>query len=106
MKAKGKPSKVFGRDEILARLKNEIILVDVPEWGASVRVRPPEFPRICQLRLEAPDNAEFAALLVMSSCVDLKPEDLRMMREGNGLRFSELQNAVYAAVSTKGPEGN
>ena len=102
-----KPQKeVLDRDALLAKLKNNILIVEIPEWDASIRVQPPTFPRIQLLRLEAPDDAEFRAALVIACCVDLKEEDLRVMREGNGFRFSELLNAVYAAIGAKVDPGN
>ncbi len=97
---------VLSRDDIIGKLKNDTVTVEIPGWGGSIRIRPPTYPAMCQIRAEAPNDAEFKASLAIACCVDLKPEDMRVMREGNGIRFAELSNAIYAALGATGAPGN
>ena len=94
--------RVLGRDEILARHRVATKQVEVPGWGGVVNVRPPAFPEIIALKTAYPDEVEFKLALVIKSCVDLQDADFQALREGNGFVFSELVNAVLAAVGEGG----
>jgi hypothetical protein len=91
--------RILTREEILAKHKAQIRLIDIPGWEGAVRVRPPAFPEIVRLKMQHADEAEFKIALAIASCVDLKSEDFQAIREGDGFAFSTMVNAVMAAAS-------
>jgi hypothetical protein len=103
---KSKAVKQFSREDILAKLKNQIIVVEIPEWGATIRVQPVTFDRMIAMKTEHPIESDFKAALVVACCVDLQAEDVRLMKEGNGFQFATLSQRVYAALDASIAPGN
>lgn len=97
---KADKKRVFSREEILKKHKAVVKLVDVPEWGGCIRVCPLPWPEIMRMKSQFQDESERSIAMAIASCSDLKDEDFKALREGNGFVFSQLITAIMGAISS------
>lgn len=88
--------KVFNKAEILDKCKKlETREVEIPGWGACVRMKNLTFQELLQIRIDSGTDSEARnAMIVAGACEDLDITDAYKLQSGNGSQFA----ALYAAV--------
>jgi hypothetical protein len=94
-----KKQKILTGPELLGKLaRPEVKIIDIPQLGGAVRVRPPSFREFLALKDSGLSEEEMGIQLLVMSCVDLRREDVEaLQKENHGINFAALVNAVASA---------
>ena len=88
--------------EVLNIVKANIVMVQVPEWGACVRCKVPDHQVVYQLRVESANNEEFQANLFKACLVDFNADQIEELEKGHGIKYFQLFNAVMQSADLFG----
>lgn len=93
--------KVLSKAEILERCAAvPSRVVQVPGWGAGVKMKNLTFQELVQIRVDAGEDAESKnAMIVAAVCEDLDLTDAYKLQKGNGMQFALLFAAVDEFLS-------
>ncbi|MEY2653339.1 MAG: hypothetical protein RLZZ524_366 [Pseudomonadota bacterium] len=86
------PAVPLSGDQLRARLRSGSgaeKLVNVPLIG-TVRMVAPSFPRLVEIRMACQDEADSRLSMVLACCPDLRPDDLQLLKTGNGIIVASL----------------
>ena len=95
--------KVLSKAEILERVKPiESRVVQVPGWGAGVKMKNLTFEELIRIKVDAGEDDEAKnAMIVAAVCEDLELKDAYKLQKGNGMQFAALFSAVDDFLSVK-----
>jgi hypothetical protein len=91
--------RISGRSEILDALRlGDPRPVDVDGIGL-VLMRKPSFKTISDLRMKHEDKTALNVAIVVSACVDLMPEDVQAILDGDPNNAANIVNAVLSLTT-------
>lgn len=92
--------KLMSPGEVLDYVEAKIINVIVPEWNAIVRCKAPNAQAIFDIRNKYANEREASEAIVMAFLMDFTPEQLDKLKEGDGVKYSQLLQAVIKNTDT------
>jgi hypothetical protein len=100
---KNEGAKVLDKAGILAMCAPvESRIVEIPGWGASVKMKNLSFEELIQIRTDAGnDETARAAMIVAAVCEDLAISDAYKLQKSSGLKFAALLGTVEGFLNKR-----
>jgi hypothetical protein len=87
-------------DQLRKRIAARAVqLVEVASLGGRVRVVRPSFERLVEIKSKNLNEADERLAVLAASCPDLSIDDLKLLKEGDGIAVASLLAAVTKPIT-------